>query len=85
MFAADMLAWDLLFGCALIFAGAVFEVRSIRWGFFICGALCLVGSLFPITGEPRLQLPAIVGYAFGFPIVCLLLARLLFTSRMIKN
>ena len=79
MFAADMLAWDFFFGLALLFAATVFRgdrlKNGIRWSLFACGVLCLVGVLFPVTGDARLQLPAILGYAFGFPAVCVLLAR----------
>jgi hypothetical protein len=84
MFAADMLAWDFFFGFALLFAAPAFEgdrlQNVVRIGFVICGILCLVGVAFPITGDERFQLPAILGYAFGFPILCLLLA-LLFSRK----
>lgn len=80
MFAADMLAWDFFFGFALLFAAPVFKGDRlkdvIRLGLIVCGLLCLAGVAFPVSGDARLQLPAILGYAFGFPFVCLLLVKL---------
>lgn len=80
MFAADMLAWDFFFGFALLFAAPVFKgdrlQNAIRAGLFICGSLCLAGVAFPASGDARFQFLAILGYVFGFPFVCLLLAKL---------
>ena len=80
MFATDMLAWDFFFGFALLFAAPVFKgdrlQNAIRTSLIVCGLLCLAGVSFPVSGDARLQLPAILGYAFGFPFVCLLLAKL---------
>lgn len=44
--------------------------------------LCLIGVAFLVTGNTRFQLPAIVGYAFGFPFVCLLLVILFSRSEL---
>jgi hypothetical protein len=78
MFAADMLAWDFFFGFALLFVAPVFGgdrlQNAIRIVLLVSGVLCLIGVAFPVTGNPKLQLPAILGYAFGFPISCVLLA-----------
>jgi hypothetical protein len=78
MFAADMLAWDFFFGFALLFTAPVFRgdrlQNAIRFVLLVSGGLCLIGVAFPLTGNPGFQLPAIMGYAFGFPVVCLLLA-----------
>jgi hypothetical protein len=80
MFAADMLAWDFFFGFALLFSAPVFGgdrlQNAIRLAFLVSGVLCLIGVAFPLTGNANLQVPAIVGYAFGFPFVCVLLAML---------
>jgi hypothetical protein len=80
MFAADMLAWDFFFGFALLFAAPVFRgdrlQSTIRTALIVCGILCLAGTAFPFSGDARLQFPAILGYAFGFPLVCFLFARL---------
>ena len=78
MFAAEMLGWDFFFGFALLFAAPVFKgdklQNAIRISLILGGALCLIGFSGPASGNMRLQLPAIIGYAFVFPFVCLLLA-----------
>ena len=80
MFAAEMLGWDFFFGLALLFAAFVFKgdrlQAAIRNGLIVSGLLCLVGFSGPASGDMRFQVLAILGYAFGFPFVCLLLARL---------
>jgi hypothetical protein len=40
----------------------------------LSGLLCLAGVSGPASGDLRFQYPAIAGYAFVFPFVCLLLA-----------
>jgi hypothetical protein len=80
MFAAEMLGWDFFFGLALLFAAPVFKgdrlQAAIRTGLIVSGLLCLVGFSGPTSGDMRFQVLAILGYAFGFPFVCLLLAKL---------
>ena len=80
MFAAEMLGWDFFFGLALLFAAPVFKGDRLRaaihTGLIVSGLLCLVGFAGPASGDMRFQVLAILGYAFGFPFVCLLLARL---------
>lgn len=78
--ALDLLAWDLFLGLALLFGACAFEggglhavVRRVMRG---SGALCLLGVLGPLTGEMRLQFPAILGYAFGVLVLSVLLAAL---------
>jgi len=86
MFAADMLAWDFFFGFALLFTAPIFGgdrlQNAIRIALLVSGVLCLIGIAFPVTGNAKFQLPAILGYAFGFPLVCLLLAILFFRSEI---
>lgn len=76
--ATDLLAWDFFFGFALLFASAALPgdgLRTvIRAGMILAGALCLSGVAGPMSGHLKLQYPAIAGYAFIFPFVCLLLA-----------
>ena len=78
MFAAEMLGWDFFFGFALLFAAPVFKgdklQNAIRISLVLGGALCLIGFSGPASGNMRLQFPAIIGYAFVFPFVCVLLA-----------
>jgi hypothetical protein len=50
--------------------------RSIRRGLFICGALCIAGTVGPAVGNMRLQLIGVLGYAGVLPVVCFMLARL---------
>ena len=79
-FAMDMLAWDFFFGIAMLFAAPIFRgdklQNLIRTSLIVCGLLCLIGVAFPFTENALFQLPAIAGYAFGFPIISVLLAKL---------
>jgi len=74
----DLLAWDFFFGFALLFAATIFrgdKLRvAIRATFVAAGVLCLAGTAGPASGNLKFQYPAIAGYAFVFPFVCLLLA-----------
>ncbi len=78
--ALDLLAWDFFLGFALLFAAPIFggdKLRiAIRASMTLSGLLCLIGISGPASGDLRLQYPAIFGYAFVFPFVCLLLALL---------
>lgn len=80
MFAAEMLGWDFFFGLALLFAAPVFKgdrlQTAIRTVLIVSGLLCLAGFVGPASGDMRFQVLAILGYAFGFPFGCLLLAKL---------
>jgi len=75
---ADLVAWDFFFGFALLFAATIFrgdKLRvAIRAALTMAGVLCLAGIAGPASGNLKLQYPAIAGYAFVFPFVCLLLA-----------
>ena len=75
--AADLAAWDFFFGFALLFAATIFRgdklQSAVRVGLFAGGILCLAGVAGPASGNLRFQYPAIAGYAFVFPAICLLL------------
>jgi len=77
MLAADLLAWDFFFGFALLFAATIFRgdklQNAVRVGLLAGGVLCLAGVAGPASGNLRFQYPAIAGYAFIFPAICLLL------------
>lgn len=77
-YAAELLAWDLFLGLALLFAAPVFEGRGlerrVRRGLLITGALCVTGIAGPAVGNMRLQLIGVLGYAIVLPVVCLMLA-----------
>jgi hypothetical protein len=89
MLAADLAVWDFFLGFGLLFAAAVFKgdklQRAIRVAMIIAGALCLVGVSGPASADMRLQFPAIFGYAFMFPFVCLLLAVLFARSVRVER
>ena len=78
-YAAELLAWDVFLGLALLFAAPVFEgggpERAVRRGLLACGALCLAGAVGPAVGNMRLQLVGVLGYAVVLPVVSVLLAR----------
>ena len=80
MYAAELLAWDVFLGLALVFAAPVFDgdgaERTIRRALLTCGILCLAGAAGPAVGNMRLQLVSVVGYAGLLPVVSFLLARL---------
>jgi hypothetical protein len=67
-------------GFGLLFAAPIFKggklQAAIHASMTLSGLLCLVGVSGPASGDLRFQYPAILGYAFLFPFVCLLLAML---------
>jgi hypothetical protein len=79
-YAAELLAWDVFLGLALVFAAPVFaggqRERTVKRGLLACGALCLAGTIGPVLGDMRLQLVGVLGYAGLLPVVSFLLARL---------
>ena len=74
----DLLAWDFLLGLSLLFAAPVVRgdrlQNMVRIAMYVDGALCLAGTLGPLSGHMCLQFSAILGYAFVLPVVCVLLA-----------
>lgn len=82
--AMDLVAWDFFLGFGLLFSAPIFKgdrlQAAIRASMTLGGLLCLVGVSGPASGDLRFQYPAIVGYAFVFPFVCLLLT-ILFARR----
>jgi hypothetical protein len=82
--AVDLVAWDFFLGFGLLFAAPIFKGDklhvAIRTTMTVSGLLCLLGVSGPASGDLRLQYPAIAGYAFVFPFVCLLLAILFHRS-----
>jgi hypothetical protein len=79
-YAAELLAWDVFLGLALMFAALTFTgggpERRVRRSLLACGALCLVGTVGPVVGNMRLQLFGVLGYGGVLPVVGFLLARL---------
>lgn len=67
LYAAELAAWDVLLGVALVFAALALDecerLRVIRIGRYSAGALCLAGIVGPMLGRMPLQRIGIVGYA----------------------
>lgn len=84
-YAAELLAWDVLLGVALLFAAAALggggAERAARRGSRICGALCLAGTVGPLVGNMKLQLIGVFGYAVVLPVAAVLLARMFACER----
>ena len=85
VYAAELLAWNLFLGLALLFAAPVFDgggpERGVRGGLLISGVLCVAGIVGPVVGDMRLQLVGVLGYAVALPVVCFMLARLFRNDR----
>jgi hypothetical protein len=78
LYALELLAWDVFLGLALLFAAAVFVgagVRAVaRWSLAAAGALCLLGTIGPVTGDMTVQRIGILGYGVGLPVASLAVA-----------
>jgi hypothetical protein len=84
-YALDILAWDVFFALAVLFAAPVFRgsrlARSIRLLMVISGALALGGLSGVILDNSQFRGIGIVGYAAVFPVAALLLAILFYRAR----
>jgi hypothetical protein len=80
VYAAELLAWDVFLGLALLFGAFTFDSgaseRVVRRGMMTCALLCLAGTVGPIVGNMRLQFVGLLGYGAVLPVVALLLVRL---------
>ena len=78
LYAAELAAWDLFLGLALLFAAPVFagtgDGARVRRGLILCGVLCLAGLVGPALGDMRLQLVGVFGYAVVLPVTSVCLA-----------
>ena len=77
-YAIDIVAWDVFFGLALLFAATVFHAsrhRAARNGLLLAGALSLLGLVGPAINHIAWRELGILGYAIVFPITCLVLSR----------
>ena len=83
-YAIDIVAWDVFFGLALLFAVPAFARRGdamlVRRGFILSGSLCLIGLVGPFANVLALRTIGIVGYTVVFGLTCLPLSRT-FTAR----
>jgi len=78
-YAIDIVAWDVFFGLALLFAVPAFAHRSdaalIRRGLIASGSLCLIGLIGPLTNALAWRTIGIVGYTIVFGLTCVPLSR----------
>jgi hypothetical protein len=78
IYALDILAWDLFYPLAMLFAAAVIRgaglARALRACMVASGMISLVGLLGPVLGDMGIRNIGIVGYAGLSPVVALLLA-----------
>jgi hypothetical protein len=78
LYGVDIVAWDIFFGLALLFAAPVFHAAGhvvVRNGMLIAGAMCLVGIIGPAVNHNALRQIGIIGYAVVWPIVCVPLSK----------
>ncbi len=78
LYAVDIVAWDVFFGLALLFAVPAFRRRSdtaARLGLIASGSLCLLGLIGPLTNAIGLRAIGIFGYTLVFAATCVPLAR----------
>ena len=77
-YAIDILAWDVFFALAVLFAAPVFGTsrlgRAIRALLIASGVLALAGVAGGVTGDMQVRNIGIVGYAGLFPIAAALIA-----------
>jgi hypothetical protein len=78
-YAIDIVAWDVFFGLALLFAVPAFahrrDVTLVRRGLILSGSLCLVGLIGPFANVLGLRTIGILGYTVVFGLTCLPLSR----------
>jgi len=75
-YAVDIVAWDIFFPLALLFAVPAFDGEpAIQAGFATSGVLALVGLAGPVAGRIHWRGIGIFGYAVIFPATCLPLSR----------
>ncbi len=83
-YALDILAWDVFFGLAMLFAAPVFRggglAAAIRILLFASGALALAGTSGAVVGDMQLRMIGVLGYGVLFPIAATLLAVLFYRT-----
>jgi len=78
LYAVDIVAWDIFFGLALLFAAPVFHAAgqlAVRNGLLIAGAMSVLGIIGPAVNHNALRDIGIIGYAIVWPIVCIPLSK----------
>ena len=78
-YAIDIVAWDVFFGLALLFAVPAFAGRIdaiwVRRGLILSGSMCLIGLVGPFANMLGLRTIGIVGYTIVFGLTCLPLSQ----------
>jgi hypothetical protein len=78
-YAIDIVAWDVFFGLALLFAVPAFaggrDAVLVRRGLILSGSLCLIGLIGPFANVLGLRTIGILGYTVVFGLTCLPLGR----------
>ena len=78
-YAIDIVAWDVFFGLALLFAVPAFAHRNdatlVRRGLIASGSLCLIGLIGPFANSLGWRTIGILGYTVVFGLTCLPLSR----------
>jgi hypothetical protein len=78
VYALDILAWDLFYPLAVLFAAPVFRgggiARWVRTSLLLSGALSLAGLAAMVVGDMGIRIVGIVGYAGLLPVIALLIA-----------
>jgi hypothetical protein len=78
LYGVDIVAWDIFFGLALLFAAPVFHAAgqvAVRNGLLIAGVMCVAGVIGPAVNHIALRQIGIIGYAIVWPIVCVPLSK----------
>jgi hypothetical protein len=75
LYAIDIVAWDIFFAFALLFAVPAVEDTAARVGLVASGVLSLVGLVGPATNRLAWRHIGIFGYAVVFPVACISLFR----------
>jgi hypothetical protein len=78
LYGVDVVAWDIFFALALLFAAPVFHAAghaAVRNGLLIAGAMCVLGIIGPAVNHIALRQIGIIGYAIVWPIVCVPLSK----------
>jgi hypothetical protein len=78
LYGVDIVAWDIFFGLALLFAAPVFHAAGhvvVRNGLLIAGVMSVVGVIGPAVNHIALRQIGIIGYAIVWPIVCVPLSK----------
>ncbi len=84
LYAVDIVAWDIFFGLALLFAVPAFARGSkARAGLIASGSLCLIGLAGPFANALGWRAIGIFGYTIVFGLTCLPLSRAFVSTRRI--